>query len=32
VASAEVVDVDVGDDEAVALIRYAGEGTEVTLR
>lgn len=32
VASAEVVNVDVGDDGAVSLIRYAGAGTGVTIR
>lgn len=32
VASATVVNVDVGDHESVSLIRYAGTDTEVTIR
>lgn len=32
VTSAEVLSVDVGDTESVALIRYAGETGEVTIR
>jgi hypothetical protein len=32
VASAEVLSVDVGRDEAVSLMRYAGTDAEVTVR
>lgn len=32
VTSAEVLSVDVGEEESVALIRYSGESGEVTIR
>jgi hypothetical protein len=32
VTAAEVLDIDVGDSEAVAMIRYLGETGEVTIR
>jgi hypothetical protein len=32
VESAEVVSVDMGDDEAVAQIRYSGAGKDATIR
>jgi hypothetical protein len=32
VKSAEVLSVEVGEEESVALIRYAGDGPEVTIR
>ena len=32
VTAAKVVNVDFGDDEAVALIRYAGNTSEITIR
>jgi hypothetical protein len=32
VTAAEVLDLDVGDSEAVAMIRYSGETGEVTIR
>jgi hypothetical protein len=32
VISAEVLSVDVGDAESVAMIRYSGESREVTIR
>ena len=32
VTSAEVLSIDVGDSEAVAMIRYSGESAEVTIR
>lgn len=32
VTAAEVLSVDVGDDESVAQIRYSGDSSEVTIR
>jgi hypothetical protein len=32
VTSAEVMSIDLGDDEAVALIRYSGDSDELTIR
>jgi hypothetical protein len=32
VAAADVLDIDVGDSEAVAMIRYSGDTGEVTIR
>ena len=32
VTAAEVLSIDVGDTESVAMIRYAGEASEVTIR